>query len=254
MHYLNRLMSNCLKHHEIVCMKCVVVGNCQARALSILVSKLNADVTALGVVVVHLANESERQGHLDLFDDADLILSQKTSDSYPVQHVTSGFIRERYPEKTLVWPNSFYIGQTPYLRYVSHVDDGRVLSPLDAYHDLRIFKNWYEDRVGPWPHSEIDVGELRRLSLDSLSQREQGCDVTISDFIREFENSNRLFWTFNHPTNMLLVELSKRVLMRLSKPYKASQIDGPEYLARIVPPTDDQTDIVGTNIDFSQAV
>lgn len=49
-------------------------------------------------------------------------------------------------------------------------------------------------------------------SFSELGQREQFCDVVISDWIKENWFSRYLFYSFNHPANAVLQELGTRIL------------------------------------------
>jgi hypothetical protein len=49
-------------------------------------------------------------------------------------------------------------------------------------------------------------------ALSMLSYRESGCDVTISDWISNNYKADYLFYTFNHPANVVILELCKRIL------------------------------------------
>jgi hypothetical protein len=48
-------------------------------------------------------------------------------------------------------------------------------------------------------------------SLADLMEREKQCDVIISDYIRENYQKQQLFFTVNHPCNIVLLELLNRV-------------------------------------------
>jgi len=93
------------------------------------------------------------------------------------------------------------------------------MGPMEAMHDLRLYNSWKTTgRVDPasLAHSDLDfVVAARTTSLSELKAKEAKCDVPISDFLTAFECSARLFYTFNHPTQMVLSEMARRMLATL---------------------------------------
>ena len=96
--------------------------------------------------IVHLEKPDQSERFWKTLDDSDYILSQLTNDNYPCAHVRSSEIKKKYPEKVIVWPNLFHSGQQPLLRYITNINDGRIMGPLDAYHNIDIFNQWRQDR------------------------------------------------------------------------------------------------------------
>ncbi len=56
------------------------------------------------------------------------------------------------------------------------------------------------------------VREEVEKSIRELCEREKECDVVISDFIEKNYKKKRLFFVPNHPTNVVIRELSRRIL------------------------------------------
>lgn len=216
--------------------KILVTGNCQARPLSIFVEGgTGADM--LSPVIVHLEQPAAAAATVALIDEADLIFAQLTVDTFPVPHVRSSWIKERYPQKTLIWPNIFYLGQQPFLRYITHIDLGRVMGPLEAYHDLRIYFGWRQSRGLPIPEGLMSVDRISSSSLSALREREGKCDVAVSDLIIREVESERIFFTFNHPTKRLLAKFAERLCALKGLPFRLALDDYKEPLARITPPS-----------------
>lgn len=217
-------------------MKILVLGNCQARPVSQFLG-LATGATMLEPVVLHLARPEEEPTHETRMRDADLIVAQATQDAFSPAHVASSGIRARHAGKVLVWPNLFYAGQQPWLRYVTHARLGRILGPLDTYHDLRILGDWYQARTGHNPLPVINPDAVTRCALDDLRLREANCDVIVSDLIEAEAHRRPLFFTFNHPANWLLHRLVQRICDRaglIPRPFTPPE---QEPLARIVPPS-----------------
>ncbi|WP_410254153.1 WcbI family polysaccharide biosynthesis putative acetyltransferase [Paracoccus aminovorans] len=221
-------------------MKLVVIGNCQARPLAARLA------TAPGVrvadpIILHLAKEEDEAAHAEAIGGADLILAQATADNFRPRHLASNTLRADYPRKVVVWPNIFYAGQQPFLRYLTHLETGRVAGPFDVYHDLRFLALWRAERgLGPAaPNLDAEMRFARDVaqeSLVALRTREADCDVGVADLVEESASERRCFYTFNHPAGWLLGSLATRLAARIDLPRLPPPPDGWEPLGRIVPP------------------
>lgn len=218
-------------------MKIVVVGNCQARPLTQVFQRGSAAET-LTPIILHLSKASDEQEHTLLFNEADVILCQFTAPTFEPNHLAMRNLKSLYPSKVIVWPNIFYSGQQPRLRYMTHTQKGRIIGPLDAYHDLQLVSQWYLDRLGfnPFTGQPSDA-EIQELSISQLKERETDCDVVVSDIIEENVNNRRLFFTFNHPTFWLLEMLSRRVSEQIGLQVSLNKGSDWEPLGQIVPPS-----------------
>lgn len=129
------------------------------------------------------------------------------------------------------------MGQTPNLRYLNHKDIGRILGPLDAYHDVGILREWLRSRFGT-DHGlkELDSDAIATKSLSDLQIRESHCDVIISDLIQENYKSKKLFFTFNHPTIWLLEKIAERILAKAKIQVAIHPKFDNEPLGKIQPP------------------
>nr|WP_168623835.1 WcbI family polysaccharide biosynthesis putative acetyltransferase [Roseibacterium persicicum] len=221
-------------------MKLLVTGNCQARPLMNLMCGTGL-FEPLDPIILHLADPGHSKKYEESLQEADLIVAQKTDPKFRVKVLSSENINELYSGKTVIWPNIFFSGQQPFLRYFTHRVQGRLLGPFDASHDLRIFGDWLSARKGMAGLIPRDSGDyiaaVRRLSLDSLRRREEGCGVIVSDLI-EANPSVPLFFTFNHPSRFLLAKAAERLLARLSiEGAVVTEGDGEPLAAYRVPST-----------------
>lgn len=219
-------------------MKLLVIGNCQARPLSDILTACSA-LTPLPPIILHLANESDADEDRARMDEADIVLTQLTAPSFDPVHLRTEVIKDTYPDKTRVWPNIFYAGQQPWLRYVTHPDRGRVVSALDVYHDLRLLEAWYLDRTGQNPLPPMpDLEAIHQRSLAALADRELSCDVRVCDLIDTHRHDRRLFFTFNHPTRWLLEAVAMRLAEVIGFEFAPVENDRRrEPLGRIMPPS-----------------
>jgi len=145
---------------------------------------------------------------------ADIILVQLTADQFMHEHLRSSVVAARYPDKTAIWPNLFYSGQQPFLRYLTHPEISRINGPLDVYHDISILHEWRVARQTT-SKTDIDLDDLKsrisEASLRELERRESKCSAGVSDIISDQRKVKRLFFTFNHPTVWLVTQLGKRL-------------------------------------------
>jgi hypothetical protein len=216
--------------------KIVVVGNCQARPVSHILG-VRTEAQMLEPIVLHLATAAEENRHGAILESADLILAQYTASLFKPKHLASESIFNKHPQKTLVWTNLFYSGQQPFLRYLTSPEHGRILGPLDTYHDLRILRRWalLRGRSDVHEFNDADVLErARRASLDEIRQRESNCAVGVADLIESHRDQRRLFFTFNHPSLWLLEQTCKRICAAAELPYNETPEINQEPLARVV--------------------
>lgn len=197
-------------------MQVQVIANCQARPISTLLSKKAKGIETQDPIILHLSKPEDRDAHLAQIEKADVVFAQLTSDAFQPQHLSSKELKKSFGEKVIIWPNIFYAGQQPYLRYFTHPQLGRLMGPLEALHDIRLYKSWTESgSVNPDVLDDYDadfLSAVRATSLAELTEKEEKCDVMISDFIAEYEDKAKLFLTFNHPSNLVLSKMAERLL------------------------------------------
>jgi len=238
-------------------MQIQVIANCQARPVSMLTPHVAPDAQTLEPIIVHLSKAKDEAAHLEQMKQADVIFAQLTQDNFQPAHLATKNLKERFGDKVVVWPNIFYMGQQPYLRYFTHPQHGRLMGPLEALHDIRLYKSWAQTgRVDPAALDQSDpefIAAARAASLTGLEAKEALCDVKISDFLTAHEDSTRLFYTFNHPSQFVLSEMIRRLLGRLDTPTTgAVPPDRPEPLDRFqVPSVWSATDAVFQGDKFS---
>ncbi len=245
-------------------MKVLVIGNCQARPLGNLIAKYtNHDVTE--PIILHLSKDAEAQEHQDRIAQADLVLAQATAPGFRPGHLRSDLLKQTGSGsgagtgsgRVVVWPNVFFAGQHPYLRYLTHSQFGRVLGPMEATHDIRLLDVWFQSRKGVTFNPALsEAGCEQRVydtSLRELRAREQNCDVIISDLVETHFETQRLFFTFNHPSLWLLTRLAERILATVGETQVIDSSDMKEPLNLFRPPWRfmDESPLQGLAVDLS---
>jgi len=185
---------------------------------------------------------------MNLLAKADVIFAQAVQKIYPVQHIVTEKLKNEFGDKVISWPNIFFSGQSPGLCYVSGTDGKRITGPLHEYQYRPIFESWQRGDTMEKCLQRIQFGTERDIlrdmackSFDELKTRERDLDVVTSDLIERDWSKNRLFFTFNHPSSNLLIQVAKRLMHKAGIPAElkiTSEIFG-EPLSRIVPPISD---------------
>lgn len=217
-------------------MKIIVTGNCQAGPLSTILSLIPGAVVD-DPIILHLAKKEDEAEHRSRLDAADVIIAQLTWDGFEPAHLRSKALRQRQDKTVLVWPNVFYAGQQPFLRYITVPGKGKLAGPLEFYHDIRVFDAWLKDRGGQISYSGYAgaAPTSARASLDALAERKAQCDAGVADLISG--EKRPLFFTFNHPTTFLLCRLAERLGAALGRLVQFDESVFGEMLNRYIAPS-----------------
>lgn len=223
----------------------VVIGNCQARPIAAKINGLLLPDANVSTIVIHLAKETDFEAHNKLLANADFILTQPISPNYPVNHLRQKFLQDSYAAQIIVWPNSFFHGQCPSLFYVTLPNQERLIGPLAEYHLLPVLKSWASGVGVEETVTQIEDGTLRSevktadASLEELRDRDRLCDIKISEFISEHWQEQSLFFTFNHPREVVLdfvvIELAKFIGVKFQA--QSEKASDTEPLSLIIPPS-----------------
>jgi len=123
-------------------------------------------------------------------------------------------------------PTPYFIGYFPEQMYL-HDSNGIMIGECEGlpmpYHN-KIILYGYVHKLSPEKTFDLLYGEqntqkIKKLvqeSIMELKRREQGLSFTISDFIEQNFRKTRLFWSLNHPTNVLICYICEQILKLLS--------------------------------------
>jgi hypothetical protein len=200
----------------------LVIGNCQALPIGLILQEAYGDLITHQVLTVHLMRDSDRERALAAIESADVILAQRVDATYPVDFVRTEAIRDSLSpgQRMVVWPNLYFRGYNPELSYLRGSGSGLISGPWLEYHDSRILGAWrsgrsVDDTVRHILDDAVAVEKDIEQTFRELSLREADCDVTVSDYIAEHWADHRLLHTFNHPANRLLVHTAEALVMAL---------------------------------------
>jgi len=224
--------------------KIVVVGNCQARPLAKILESLNPKINVTAMAIVHLLKDEQFEEYRPAFEEADLIVSQLVFDAYPCEFVRTNFLIERYGSKVISIVNLYFSGYTPDWFYIRIPGKGPLKGPMGDYHNRTILEAWCSgeaaeiacSKLTDKKHNQKYVPQIER-SFNELLNREKDVDVPITDAILSRYRKERLFFTFNHPSMVLIREYAKRILRQAGISHKRSlfKVKDRELLNQFIP-------------------
>lgn len=159
---------------------------------------------------------------------------------------------------------------TAILSYV-YLSSGKLTGPLSDYHFQSLKSAWEQGVDSETAEARFRAGKLDGMPqnpveelLNNLRSREIGLDVFISDYISSYFRCSKLFYSMNHPSNQLLVEMLRRLLARYdlrigfeeratSYPYTLNQIDipYPDYVRKYYRLNCELSEIKGRGVKYS---
>ncbi|MFJ4036440.1 WcbI family polysaccharide biosynthesis putative acetyltransferase [Microbacterium sp. NPDC090007] len=193
----------------------VVVGNCQAESLRLVISS-----DALPTVRVPAVHEltADDAGRLHrLLAGASFLVAQPVRDDYRGMPLGTAQLRRSLPSsaRTVTVPAVRFAGLHPF-QAVLRLPDFPEDPPLVAYHDVRtVARAAGLDVAAALPARAVQ--EIAAASRSELRRREGlGLDVAASDLLEPVVDD--LARTVNHPGNALFLPLGARLVAALGAP------------------------------------
>lgn len=203
-------------------MKIVFTGNCQAQALTQMTHFLNLGVELIVPPPVFETEAFSSDEVRENILSADFIFAQRVSENYSVDYIRPSALKALAPNRHLIWPNIYFDGYFPGIRYMYAGSGGKVTGPLSDYHFDQVQKSWLagatvEEAWNLLSSEDVDIQNDRtpiETSISMLRERESACDITMSDFIEHNFHQEKLFYSMNHPSDRTLLEALSRMLDR----------------------------------------
>lgn len=201
-------------------MKIVFTGNCQASALTQLVHFLEPKIDVITAPPVYdipaFSSEKTKEDILS----ADFIFAQRVSEDHGAEYIRPSQLQKLASGRHLIWPNIYFDGYFPGIRYMYSENGTKVTGPISDYHFDQIENSWRSGKTALEAHQTFTsnaepsngITLPAEESLSRLKTRERVCDITISDFIEERFKTESLFYSMNHPKNSVLFETLKRMM------------------------------------------
>ncbi|HKG40061.1 MAG TPA: WcbI family polysaccharide biosynthesis putative acetyltransferase [Conexibacter sp.] len=223
--------------------RAVVVGNCQAKALELMLTTNDAFKSRFELVsfpAVHEIPDAMVPELHAAVAGAALVIPQRVDEGYRdgIGLGTETLARIAGTVPVLRWPSVFWAGYVPDLFYLRG-EDGRpvVDGPFD-YHDRTILKAYAAGldvaaacALLADPEQPSDAPSWADRATAELEVRGQGCEIHVASFIAERFRDELLFFTMNHPSNRLLAHMAQQVVDHLGLPGSVDPVRlGPDDL------------------------
>ncbi|HZV72984.1 MAG TPA: WcbI family polysaccharide biosynthesis putative acetyltransferase [Conexibacter sp.] len=208
----------------------VVVGNCQAKALELMLSTNDAFATRFELVSfppVHEIPDAMVPELHRAVAAAAVVVPQRVDEGYRdgVGLGTETLARIAGTATVLRWPSVYWAGYVPDLFYLRDAAGQPVVDGPFDYHDRAILEAYaagddvrrtcelLED-----PGRPSDAAAWAASATAELDVRGRGCDVEVASFIAAHFREQLLFFTMNHPANRMLAFIAQRLIDLLGLP------------------------------------
>lgn len=208
--------------------KLVIIGNCQSLPLHKILSNLSPFKNYFDIRYfppVHIASTKEvAELHSLLEKEPCLLITQRIQDTYRENiGLGTNYLNSIVNEKSsiITWPNMHWAGYHPDLFEFKKINHQKILGEFD-YHNILILWAYHSglsiDECVDVLISKDFVCDFEKNAMNctqSLKTRERDLQISVSDYIEEHFRDNRLFYTYNHPTNKVILHLAKKILAYL---------------------------------------
>jgi hypothetical protein len=210
--------------------RAVVVGNCQASALELML-RTNEEFTRRFELVsfppVHEFPKAMVPELHRAVAEAAVLIPQRIDDGYrDGMGLGTDTLAAIAQTSTVVrWPSVFWAGYFPDLFYLRDAAQAPVLDGPFDYHDRSILRAYADGMDAAETCSLLEDAERPSDALAwaeqataELDARGQDCEVQIASFIASRFREELLFYTMNHPTNSLLEFIARQITTLLGVP------------------------------------
>jgi len=201
----------------------VVVGNCQAGALEMMLATNEQFTRRFELVSFPAVHEIPGAMVPDLHRavaDAALVIPQRVQEDYRdgIGLGTETLARIAGSATVVRWPSVYWAGYFPDLFYLRDPEGRPVVDGPFDYHDRTILRAYAADLdvvatcgLLEDPERPSDALAWAASATAELALRGQGCDVQVTEFIDSHFREELLFFTMNHPTNRTLAFVARQI-------------------------------------------
>ena len=196
-------------------LKIAVYGNCQAEAIQKMFLRFPEKFAVVAIRPVHLLDRGRPEEVISKIRDVDYFFYQPDSGGYG--DLASGRIIENLCKysTSISFPSVYFDAFHSRQMYLRDPRGARILSPVGDYHDKLIVESFLDGsscastiaKLDSVRLSESDCVENLDRALKYFSIREQFLDVKLSNFIGDCYFRKMLFYTFNHPSDVVLTKI-----------------------------------------------
>ena len=201
----------------------IVIGNCQAQALEIMLSTNEAFTNRFELVsfpAVHEIAEGLVPELHRAVADASVVIAQQIDDGYrDGLGLGTDTIAGLAGSAAIVrWPSVFWAGYFPDLFYLRDAAGQPVVDGPFDYHDRAVLQAYASGmgvaatcRLLEDPDRASGALESAASATAELGVRGRDCDIHITSFIDAHFQEELLFFTLNHPANRLLGFIAQQI-------------------------------------------
>jgi hypothetical protein len=209
--------------------RAIVFGNCQATALERMLKTSNGFAKRFKVRTFPAVHEITPKKVVKLhasLEQCDLLVVQRVSESYRGLGVGTKTLAAMAPKATIVrWPDAYWGGYFPDLFYLRDAAGQSVVNGPFDYHD-RVILHAFASGLGvdetiqllTDPDQPLTTEGWMRDAVENLRIREHETDIAISAFVESAFDRALLFFTMNHPANIVLRYMAEHVLQLIGLP------------------------------------
>lgn len=198
----------------------IVYGNCQAEAVAAMLSKYSSIAGRYHVMYLR-SFEHPVEGMAELAPEAvascAVLLEQHDPRPFPYHdRLGAECVKLKFPavDLNVLWPfnrvNPYNEVETPEKPFGSFpYGDRIIIGKLESGMPPNEVLEYYLQR---WDDYGLDLDRLLSLEDARLLARDAHCDVKLGAYVLSAFRTTRLFWTVNHPTMELLLEVCAQLL------------------------------------------
>jgi hypothetical protein len=210
----------------------VVVGNCQAKALELVLATNDEFTKRFEFVSFPAVHEIPGDAVPELHSavaEATVVVLQRVDDAYRggIGLGTETLARVAGTATVVRWPSVYWAGYFPDLFYLRDASGQPVVDGPFDYHDRSILEAYSSGldvlatcRSLEDPERPSDAQLWAAGATVELGERGRDCDVQLTSFITSTYREDLLFFTMNHPTNLMLGFIAQQVVELAGVPGK----------------------------------
>ena len=224
----------------------VVVGNCQATALEMMLSANDEFTRRFELVRFPAVHEIPEAMIPDLHRavaEAAVVIPQRVDEGYRdgVGLGTETLASIAGSATVIRWPSVYWAGYFPDLFYLRNATGQPVVDGPFDYHDRTILHAYKSGvsvagacRLLEDPDCSSDAEAWAADATAELDLRGRDCDINVTSFIASTFRDELLFFTMNHPANRLLSYIAEQIANLIGI---AGQIDPRRLPGELLGPT-----------------
>ena len=195
-------------------MKIVVIGNCQVNVITALLNSYGVDICQC--LLVHLMNSEQIKAVFPQLASFDIIITQPLGDKY--NELATSHMKEIYSDKIVLIHNLYFDGLHPDYYSVQKIGIPYAETDFGGLSRIMLY-SWFYGKTKDdcrqmfslrW-FSKLDYFFAWEKSFNELKRRESYVDVSFCQEVEEYTRERPSFFIFNHPTNYILLEYTKKI-------------------------------------------